>query len=438
MNFEVLKQNNLKRNIIIGGCVVLVISAVILNFSSARYRSTASVPIVNSEVNYVRPDLNVVAIVVDGESTNTMPEGNYKLLDTSYCTVNGKNANVTLSWDQENNALSVTPFTTRGTKCYLYFETATTKTVNTALGNIEVKLDTPDFNKMAQADCGTITMCEETNGIYESVDDDGTTYYFRGDVDNNWAYFAGFYWQIIRINGDGSIRLIYNGSTTDRTSDDTVINSEQVFNASYVRSEYVGYMYTENQQHGNTTSSSIKGTIDTWYSTNLASYANYISTETGFCGDREVASGYTWSSSGSTIYYAAHERLDSDSKTPTLKCSNKLDLYTLSSSSKGNKSLTYPIGLITADEAVMAGSGSDGPMGNGGYYLYNGVGRGYWTMTPYSYQSGYANVYLIHHSYGGFVLGYVHVGVSPVINLRADTTFTGTGTSSDPYTVVYN
>ena len=57
MNFEVLKQNNLKRNIIIGGCVVLVISAVILNFSSARYRSTASVPIVNSEVNYVRPDL---------------------------------------------------------------------------------------------------------------------------------------------------------------------------------------------------------------------------------------------------------------------------------------------------------------------------------------------------------------------------------------------
>ena len=67
-----------------------------------------------------------------------------------------------------------------------------------------------------------------------------------------------------------------------------MINSEQVFNASYVRSEYVGYMYTENQQHGNTTSSSIKGTIDTWYSTNLASYANYISTETGFCGDREV------------------------------------------------------------------------------------------------------------------------------------------------------
>ena len=130
--------------------------------------------------------------------------------------------------------------------------------------------------------------------------------------------------------------------------------------------------------------------------------------------------------------------MDSDSKTPTLKCSNKLDLYTLSSSSKGNKSLTYPIGLITADEAVMAGSGSDGPMGNGGYYLYNGVGNGYWTMTPYSYSRGNTYVYLIHHSYGGFVLGYVHVGARPVINLRADTTFTGTGTSSDPYTVVYN
>ena len=97
MKFEVFKKNNLKRNIVIGGCVVLIISAIILNFSSARYRSTASVPIVNSEVNYVRPDLNVVAIVVDGESTNTMPEGNYKLLETSYCTVNGEDANVTLS-----------------------------------------------------------------------------------------------------------------------------------------------------------------------------------------------------------------------------------------------------------------------------------------------------------------------------------------------------
>ena len=67
MKFEVLKKANLKRNIIIGVFVVLIISALILNFTRAKYRSTASMPIVNSEVNYVRPDLNVVALYIDGE-----------------------------------------------------------------------------------------------------------------------------------------------------------------------------------------------------------------------------------------------------------------------------------------------------------------------------------------------------------------------------------
>ena len=49
-------------------------------------------------------------------------------------------------------------------------------------------------------------------GIYMADDDYGTTYYYRGNILNNNVYFAGFYWQIIRINGDGSIRLIYNGT----------------------------------------------------------------------------------------------------------------------------------------------------------------------------------------------------------------------------------
>ena len=93
MKFEVLKKNNLKRNIIIGVFVVLIISAVILNFTSARYRSTASVPIVNSTVNYTRPDLNVVAMYQKedgGEyvSIDTVPTSGYELNTTeSYCKV---------------------------------------------------------------------------------------------------------------------------------------------------------------------------------------------------------------------------------------------------------------------------------------------------------------------------------------------------------------
>ena len=213
---------------------------------------------------------------------------------------------------------------------------------NTILTNNKVNEEEPDFSKTAQASCSDTSECEETNGIYEGEDDNGTTYYYRGDVNNNWVKFANFYWRIIRINGDGSIRLIYNGTSTATTGSSTMINSSQAFNSNYNRSEYVGYMYTSGQQHGNTTDSPIKDVIDSWYNSNLASYADKISTEAGFCGDREMTSGYSWSSQpSSTIYYAGYGRLvqNSSSVNPTFKCSNSNDLYTTSSSSKGNKKL---------------------------------------------------------------------------------------------------
>ena len=292
------------------------------------------------------------------------------------------------------------------------------------LANSKVNEGEPDFSKTATTD----------EGIYKTQDDWGESYYFRGSVNNNWVKFAGYYWRIIRINGDGSIRLIYNGTSTLTTGSSTMINSSQAFNSNYSRSEYVGYMYTEGEQHGNTTDSPIKDVLDSWYSSNLASQADKISTEAGFCGDREMTNGYSWSSKpSSTIYYAGYGRLvqNSNSVNPTFKCSNSNDLYTTSTSSKGNKKLSNPIGLITADEVITAGGAWSS--NNSSYYLYNK--KNYWTMSPY----GATDAVVFAMASGGrlddhYVRG--SYGVRPVINLAHDVEITGSGTSSDPFVVV--
>ena len=119
-------------------------------------------------------------------------------------------------------------------------------------------------------------------------------------------------------------------------------------------------------------------------------------------------------------------------QTPTLNCSQSNDLFTVSGSSKGNKKLTYPVGLITSDEVVLAGG--FGGSYNISYYLY--TGQNYWTMSPYGFDGTDANVFVV-GSYG--ILGYYSVsntrGVRPVINLKADVSFTGEGTTSNPYEV---
>ena len=51
MELQKLKQNHVKRNILIGVVTVLIISAVILNFTKAKYRTTQSIPLVNGTIN---------------------------------------------------------------------------------------------------------------------------------------------------------------------------------------------------------------------------------------------------------------------------------------------------------------------------------------------------------------------------------------------------
>ena len=382
---------------------------------------------------------------VDGEHVDTVPDGKYELTSESYCTNedNEKDESITLNYDSETKGLSISPMTKKGIKCYLYFEETTTKNVETILGTIKVKLDTPDFSKTAQASCSSTSRCEETNGIYEGTDDYGTTYYWKGTVDNNWLQFGtnssgqALYWRIIRINGDGTIRLIYNGTSTTQTGNSTVISTSQAFNSSNNNNAYVGYMYTSGQVHGLGNNSNVKAQVDTWFSGNLSDEIDYIDRNAGFCGDRYPSTSNS-SSNGSggtsttTTYYAAYIRLIIN-KAPTLKCSDSSDLYTPSGSSTGNAVLQYPIGLISADEVSMAG-GVYGT-GNRSYYLYSSTT--YWTMSPSWFTGSYGFVIYV-DSNGGLngVSANAARGVRPVINLRSDVQITGSGTVSDPFKVV--
>ena len=291
-----------------------------------------------------------------------------------------------------------------------------------------------------------------TGTIYKSAnesqyDDFGEVYYFAGNPTDNWFQFGTnssgqpLYWRIIRINGDGTIRLIYNGTSTSQTGSGTMTNTDQRFNSSQNDNMYVGYMYQSGQVHGLTTNSSIKTTLDNWYLSNLADEAEYLDGNAGFCGDRTPYSGSGIGTSNTD--YGAYNRLYTN-KAPTFKCTDKdNDLYTTPGSSEGNGALKVtpgdndstptPIGLITADEVAYAGGvyGSS----NSSYYLYNNAY--YWTMSPSYCGSSGARVFGVGPS-GSLSAGYGVTstnGVRPVINLKSAIAISGSGTTGDPFKI---
>ena len=274
------------------------------------------------------------------------------------------------------------------------------------------------------------TLTEDTTGtIYYADTSKGRTYYFAGNPTDNWVRWAGFYWRIIRINEDGTIRMIYQGTGANTTGSNTQ-TQRSAFNSSYNNNMYVGYMYQSSQPHGLTSSSTIKGELDEWYQNNLARYADDLDGNAGFCGDRTPYSGT--GTGTSTTYYGAYNRLNTN-KAPTFECASDSDLYTTSGSEDGNGALTYPIGLITADEVAYAGGvyGTN----NTSYYLY--TGQNYWTMSPRHFNSGIAYVFYVFSTgrlYSDWL--YNSSGVRPVVNLKADVQISsGSGTSSNPYVI---
>ena len=335
----------------------------------------------------------------------------------------------------------------------------------TVSGNNGVKENLNNGNQLATG------LGDGTKGIYKAEDDFGTSYYFRGAVDNNYVKFANFYWRIIRINGDGSIRMIYAGTSAYAngvTNQDSSIG-DSTYNDNYQDNGYVGYMYgnfttptncstddntgittctggstSYEEAHANINDSNIKSYIDNWYNNNLKDYA-YALEDTIYCNDRSITpvdnfAGMTLTGTGKGIEdtaYSGFTRIYIN-HTPSLKCANKNDRFTVNNSI-GNAKLTNPIALITSDEVIMGGAFSIDPINNfyiknTDFYLYNG--DWYWTLTPWAAAGGYVDVGRV-RDVGNLVDDIVSgpYGVRPVVSLSSDAISGGKGTMDDPFTV---
>ena len=297
--------------------------------------------------------------------------------------------------------------------------------------------------------------------LASTEDDYGTSYYFRGAVTNNYVEFANKCWRIVRISGDGSVKLIlHNDNTAGAVNPcDAANNSASAafarysgttytsyFNTNYRDNAYVGFKYgtpgssTYEATHANTNKSTILNNLETWYKNNLTTYESVID-DTVWCNDKTNVTDTTFNPYGysnvngsgyakNLTYYGATQRLVSKSNSaggtgPSLKCNGDLS------------KITSKVGLITADELALAGY-AFGLENTTTYLQENATSDYWWSLSPVRFDGVYAYVWRVYGSYGGFGGNGVSSadGVRPSISLKSTTNVTGNGTSDKPYKVV--
>ena len=297
-----------------------------------------------------------------------------------------------------------------------------------------------------------------TEALLASTEDDyGTSYYFRGAVKNNYVQFANKCWRIVRVNGDGSIKLVLHNDNTSSSSSPCAASNNSTtaafarysgstyntaFNSSYNDNAYVGFMYGTAgssdyaSTHANTNKSDILKNLETWYNNNLKTYESKLA-DTIWCNDKSTVSGGLGYGTNATDY-GAYNRLAS-TKQPTLKCPNdnnggKLSKFTVDDTMNGNGNLTYKIGLLTADEIAFAGSIAY--TYNRSTYLQENTGTTWWwSLSPDGFSGGDAGVWDVGSGDLGYFSVDISLGLRPAISLVSSTNVTGNGTSDNPYVV---
>ena len=296
--------------------------------------------------------------------------------------------------------------------------------------------------------------------LASTEDDYGTSYYFRGAVTNNYVEFANKCWRIIRVGGDGSVKLIlHNDNPTGVANPCASANNSasaafarysgatytSKFNEKEDDNAYVGFRYgtsgssTYTATHANTNKSTILTNLETWYNNNLKTYEKVIA-DTVWCNDKTVTdktyNPWNWSNVNGLGYgtnvtiYGATQRLVSSSNNaggtgPSLKCNGELS------------KITSKVGLITADELAFAGYAHE--LENTTTYLQENIGTlWWWSLSPYDFSSIGAAVWGVLGGNGYFSTSGVsdHAGgLRPSISLKSTTNVTGDGTSSSPFVV---
>ena len=396
-----------------------------------------------------------VAALIDGVESSTFPTTD-KYTASVECTRNGKkiDANESIKWNGTKWLLS-TAISDGNVRCNATFITKVPTFAETIIAKNEVK--TPITTPGA-----AISTAEEAL-LASAEDDNGTSYYFRGAVTNNYVEFANKCWRIVRVGGDGSVKLILHNDNTAKAANPCAAANNSAsaafarysgttytsaFNSSYSDNAYVGFKYgtpkssTYAATHANTNNSTILTNLETWYTNNLKTYESVID-DNVWCNDKTVVTDTTfnpwnWSNvnglgyAKNTTFYGATQRLVSKSGSaggtgPSLKCNGNLS------------KITSKVGLITADELALAGYAFN--TNNTTTYLQeNATDTYWWSLSPDSFGGvggGGAGVWSVSGSDGS--LDDISVGstdgLRPSISLKSTTNVTGEGTSSSPFII---
>ena len=409
----------------------------------------------------------IIAAVIDGKTSTTFPTTN-KYVATVECTRNGvkQDVDAKATWNGSKWVVSIGDISAGNVRCNAAFETkkpAPNGWYEAGNGTLLASLRNSNTLKTPITTPGVAISTADEALLASAEDDYGTSYYFRGAVKNNYVEFANKCWRIVRVGGDGSVKLIlHNDNTTGAANPcDPANNSTSAafaryngttytsaFNSSYNDNAYVGFKYgtvgssTYEATHANTNNSTILNNLEAWYTNNLKDYAEKIA-NTVWCNDKANVTDTTynpWNMSNvnglgygkNKTYYGATQRLvnksgNAEGTGPSLKCNGELS------------KITSKVGLITADELAFAGYVY--AKNNTTTYLQeNATDTYWWSLSPYYFDGGFAGVWYVYGSngyFGSYGGGYVNgtSGVRPSISLKSTTNVTGDGTSEKPYIV---
>ena len=394
-----------------------------------------------------------VAALIDGVESSTFPTTD-KYTASVECTRNGKkiDANESITWNGTKWILT-TAISDGNVRCNATFETKKPTLAEAILANNEVK--TPITAPGKEVSTASEALLAST------PDDYGTSYYFRGAVKNNYVEFANKCWRIVRVGGDGSVKLILHNDNTAKAANpcNSANNSttaafarysgetyKSAFNTNYNDNAYVGFKYGTvgagdyALTHANTNKSTILTNLEAWYEkNNLKNYEKVIA-DTVWCNDKTNVTDTTFNPynysnvnglgyAKNVTYYGATQRLVGTSGSaggtgPSLKCNGELS------------KINSKVGLITADELALAGY-AYGLQNSTTYLQENATDTYWWSLSPYFFYGAGASVWYVIGSNGYFGGNYVFLtyGVRPSISLKSTTNVTGNGTSDSPFII---
>lgn len=277
----------------------------------------------------------------------------------------------------------------------------TESTIKASFGDLLVQ-NKNSIEKKKQPEFNNISTTED--GMYLIEDNNTKTYYYRGVVHNNYVNFANLLWRVVSVSDDHRIKLVL---------DKSALYQSYTFNNNYL--DYTAFSYIYNYQKVN---ANVNDQLLNWYNNTIVNQGldKYVMSS-DFCNETNN------SVRDFQTYFSAYDRLTTTG-TPIKTCpQNTTDFGGV---------YTQKVGLLTADEIVMAGGSFTKP--NYNYYLYNG--EGYFTMTPATFTNNVASVFSVNND-GSLSTQTTNTvfGIRPVINILSTVTVSGSGSIEDPYTI---